>query len=122
MGAVRFPRRMAMSLIASNLGANVRMLRRRCGWSQADLAERADISIDHVSLVERGARVPSLATLLRLADLFGQPLDAIVGRNPAADWPERTIAILRRLTDDQRQVVLAMLDGLVNLPLSKMDA
>lgn len=66
----------------------VRHHRQRCGWSQAELAERAGISRTAVSAIEMGRLVPSVAAALRLAaalectveDLFtpkaSEPADA----------------------------------------------
>ena len=41
--------------------------------TQEQLAEAADISVDFLSLVERGVNAPSFATLGRLADALGVP-------------------------------------------------
>lgn len=41
--------------------------------TQEQLAEAADISVDFLSLVERGVNAPSFTTLERLADALGVP-------------------------------------------------
>ncbi len=41
--------------------------------TQEQLAEAADISVDFLSLMERGVNAPSFATLERLADALGVP-------------------------------------------------
>jgi predicted ATPase/DNA-binding XRE family transcriptional regulator len=46
-------------------------LRHRSGWSQACLAERAGLSTEAISLLERGLRAPRRTTLRRLADALG---------------------------------------------------
>lgn len=45
---------------------NIRKERRRLGMTQAELAERADISLDTIKSVENGRRAMSLDTILML--------------------------------------------------------
>jgi transcriptional regulator with XRE-family HTH domain len=49
-------------------GKNVRTYRNRRSWSQADLAEYADISINFLGDIERGKKWPHPETLTKLAD------------------------------------------------------
>ena len=50
------------------LGMRIRGIRRRRGLSQDGLAERAGISAQYVSNIERGKENPTLDLLIRLAD------------------------------------------------------
>jgi predicted transcriptional regulator/DNA-binding XRE family transcriptional regulator len=53
------------------LGARVRSLRRREGLSQAQLAERLEISPSYLNLIENDRRPMPATVLLRLVQLFG---------------------------------------------------
>lgn len=55
----------------------VRDLRGGQGWSQADLAERLDVSRQTVNAIETGKYDPSLPLAFKIARLFGQPIEAI---------------------------------------------
>ncbi len=55
----------------------VRTLRAERGWSQAELAERLDVSRQSVVSIETGKYDPSLPLAFRIAELFGQPIEAI---------------------------------------------
>ena len=55
----------------------VRDLRGEHGWSQADLAERLDVSRQTVNAIETGKYDPSLPLAFRIARLFDAPLEAI---------------------------------------------
>ena len=52
-------------------GQNIKMFRNRRNWSQADLAEYADISINYIGEIERGKKWPHPDTLSKLADALG---------------------------------------------------
>jgi transcriptional regulator with XRE-family HTH domain len=49
------------------LSNNIRLFRQNHGWSQADLAEKADISINFLSSIERCVKWPYPDTLVKIA-------------------------------------------------------
>jgi len=49
------------------LSNNIKQYRRNHGWSQADLAEKADISITFLSSIERCVKWPYPDTLVKIA-------------------------------------------------------
>jgi transcriptional regulator with XRE-family HTH domain len=53
--------------IKDGLGKTIKFLRFRRGLSQADLAEKADISITFLSTIERGIKFPQPDILSKLA-------------------------------------------------------
>jgi putative transcriptional regulator len=55
----------------------LRELRERHAWSQADLAERLDVSRQTVNAIETGKYDPSLPLAFRIARLFRQPIESI---------------------------------------------
>ncbi len=55
----------------------LRELRGQHGWSQAELAERLDVSRQTVNAIETGKYDPSLPLAFRIAKLFGQPIESI---------------------------------------------
>lgn len=55
----------------------IRELRATHGWSQADLAERLDVSRQSVNAVETGRYDPSLPLAFAISRLFGLPVEAI---------------------------------------------
>ncbi|HEY0784262.1 MAG TPA: helix-turn-helix transcriptional regulator [Acidobacteriaceae bacterium] len=55
----------------------LRVLRAQRNWSQADLAERLQVSRQSVNAIETGKYDPSLPLAFRLARLFDTPIEAI---------------------------------------------
>ena len=55
----------------------LKVLRAERDWSQADLADRLDVSRQTVNALETGKYDPSLPLAFRIARLFGQPIEAI---------------------------------------------
>ncbi len=57
-----------------DMGARLREIRERFGLSQRALAARADVTNGMISLVERNASSPSVATLKKILDVFPMSL------------------------------------------------
>jgi putative transcriptional regulator len=56
---------------------HVRELRGEQGWSQADLAERLDVSRQTINAIETGKYDPSLPLAFKIAHLFSRPIESI---------------------------------------------
>jgi len=63
--------------IKDTLGRNIKTLRARRGLSQADLAEKADISITFLSNIERGIKFPLPNILSKLATALGAEVNQL---------------------------------------------
>jgi transcriptional regulator with XRE-family HTH domain len=59
-------------------GRRIRTLRQKRGFSQEELAERAQLHWTYVSEIERGRRNPSLNILGRLARALDVPLSRLM--------------------------------------------
>jgi len=60
----------------------LRELRAIRKWSQAELADRLDVSRQTVNAIETGRYDPSLPLAFKIADVFAQPIESIF--QPAA--------------------------------------
>ncbi|WP_426701123.1 helix-turn-helix transcriptional regulator [Rhodanobacter sp. Col0626] len=56
---------------------HVRELRGEHSWSQADLAERLDVSRQTINAIETGKYDPSLPLAFKIARLFGRSIESI---------------------------------------------
>jgi transcriptional regulator with XRE-family HTH domain len=69
----------AWESVVDAIGPKVRDLRQRAGLSLQQLARRADVSAAAIHKVERGDMVPTITTLLKLADALERPIGHFVG-------------------------------------------
>lgn len=56
---------------------NLKVLRAEKNWSQADLAEKLNVSRQTVNALETGKYDPSLPLAFKIADLFGKKIEDI---------------------------------------------
>ena len=78
---------------APSVGIAIRANRMERGWSQVELAARAKLSREFLSMVETRKRTPSLASLERIAACFGK--DSGVLLQEAGDAGERLELAIR---------------------------
>lgn len=55
----------------------LRELRAQRRWTQADLADRLDVSRQTVNSIENGRYEPSLPLAFRISDVFGEPIESL---------------------------------------------
>ncbi len=56
-----------MDDLRHKFGKRLKNLRRKAGYTQEQLAEKVDISVDFISLIERGINAPSFDNLEKIA-------------------------------------------------------
>lgn len=62
------PRKYSKDPTGEVFGATVRRLRESHGWTQEQLAERAEMSATYLGFIERGENVPTLTIIFKLAE------------------------------------------------------
>ena len=65
--------------IKLQIGANIAACRKRCGLTQAGLAEKLNYSDKSVSKWERGESLPDIFILTQIADLYGITVSNLIG-------------------------------------------
>lgn len=66
----------------------LKVLRAERNWSQADLAERLDVSRQSVNAIETGKYDPSLPLAFKIAAVFGLSIEQIFSADQVAEAAE----------------------------------
>lgn len=95
------------------LGKMVREVRKKCGLSQAELADMIDVSPQFMSKIENGKKQASLQTVFRIARSLNVSIDLLVGNN--FDESDTVMNLVYGECDDLeleiiRQMAIAMKD------------
>ncbi|HIX66583.1 MAG TPA: helix-turn-helix domain-containing protein [Candidatus Anaerostipes excrementavium] len=100
------------------LGERIRKLRKLNNMTQEYVAEKLEVSIQHISNIENASKKPSLALLVDLAELLGVRLDDLL----ADTYPKErtgdvlyveTAMLLERCNAKERRIAMDMLESLV---------
>jgi transcriptional regulator with XRE-family HTH domain len=106
---------------ASPLGSHLRKLRKARGWSQAELAERIDAHLTHVSRVETGKYSPRLDSVVKAARALGVTVDELVSEREEGfqeirledkDLTER-LRLLESLDEHEKSALLTVIDAVL---------
>lgn len=63
-----------MENLRKNFGSRIKVLRQQLNLTQEDLASLSNISVDFLSLIERGINAPSFETIERLSQALDVPI------------------------------------------------
>ena len=66
-------------IMCNYISKRVRELRKSRGWSQEKLGQMMGSSVPSISRIERGNRLPSMITIMKLAEAFNVPISEISG-------------------------------------------
>ena len=87
------------------LGARIAALRRHAGLSQAELAQRLQISASAMGMYEQGRREPSAQILVAMAQVLGVTTDYLLTGVPGPDQEETfNQMLLGRITTADRRL------------------
>lgn len=98
------------SKLAKCLGRNIAARRKQLAWTQDQLAERVEVDAETISRFERGAHLPSLPTLDRLASVMRVQIGELMSELAitAEDDALAISAWLHGLSQENRRFVLSI--------------
>ena len=66
--------------VSARFGLVIRQLREQRGWSQEQLAHRAELNRSYMGEIERATAIASLSTAAKLAQALELPLSSLIFR------------------------------------------
>ena len=66
------------SMTFESIGKRIRKCREEKNWRQEDLAERAELSVIYIGMIERGEKLPRLQTFVKLANILEVSADQLL--------------------------------------------
>ena len=106
---------------APPFGERLAALRKERGWTQPQLAERLNATVKMVTYLERQAKNPTAKTIEQIAQVFGVPVNALLGPakmiSNGAHKPgppsrlEELTGRLAQLPRGKQKTVVEMLEG-----------
>ncbi|MDR0443310.1 MAG: helix-turn-helix domain-containing protein [Treponema sp.] len=95
--------------LRATLARNIKLYRGLRDWSQADLSEKAGLSVVYLSDIERGNKWPYLDTLVKLAEAFEvEAFELLQPKN--SQPPDETAAILVKYSEETLAILTASLE------------
>lgn len=79
------------------LGHKIKALRKIKNLSQEKLADKADLSQQHISRIENGLTFPCVSTLNKIANVLNTPIDELIDNDIKKMEDKYTFDILRKM-------------------------
>ena len=101
--------------LAQSIGRAIAKYRLMAGLTQAQVAERLNISNEAVSRMERGTIMPTVARLIQLAHIFDCEATDLLKESSHSihDQARRLIDLMKQLNDTERQHLLGIVEMMV---------
>ena len=95
------------------MGDRIKEIRKKQGLTQDQLAEKVDITLEYISQIERGLKMPSMQVFIKLVDALNASADYLLRdfvstRNLYGD--KQLAAKMERLSPKQRVALEALID------------
>ena len=96
-----------MDNIKELFAKNLRENRRKCGLTQAQLAEKAEVSTHYIALIELARNIPKVETIKRLASALNVEIYElfIVDRSPKEEMEQLKKELVYELKETVSQAV-----------------
>lgn len=95
------------------IAGNIRRERERLQITQAELAERADISVDTVRSIEYGRRAMTLDTYLGIVQALETSPYALINGGQSGKYTERFDFMMKQRSENEIEFVLHMVEQLL---------
>ena len=99
---------------ARAVGQRIKAAREKKNMTQEDLAACIDISPTHVSVIERGTKIPRMDTFVAIANVLGVSADDLVVDRATAGVASELSAAIEALPHEERMRVLKVVSVLVD--------
>lgn len=95
------------------MGDRIKEIRKKRGLTQEQLAEKVDITLEYISQIERGLKIPSMQVFIKLVEVLDVSADYLLRdtvstRNLYGD--KQIGRKLEKLTPKQRVALEALMD------------
>lgn len=104
---------MCMAVLKKDLqctiGKNIKAARMACGYTKEALAEKAEISVEHITQVERGDKMMSVPSLVRMAEALHVSVDALIYEHTTNDARQSIAQLLVTVSEDDSRRLFALL-------------
>lgn len=99
-----------------SIGENIRSYRKKRKWRQEDLAEKVDLSVNYISLLERGEKISALDTFIDIVNVLGVTSDMVLTDVLDTGYQIKSTQLADRiaqLSPEDRRDILAVVDTMV---------
>lgn len=95
------------------IGKNIRKFRLARKLRQEDLAEKTDLTTNYIGMVERGEKIPSLETFIKIVNALGVSSDMVLTDVLETGYTVKNSMLNEKLAPEDRNRIYEVIDTLV---------
>ena len=102
----------------SSIGKHIREYRNMKGLSQEEMAERAELSNNFISMFERGEKKPSIESLIKNTNILEIPSDFLLADVLNTGYRVKSSILtekIERLSQNSKKIVFDVLETLIKI-------
>lgn len=99
-----------------SIGKHIREYRLKNNMRQEDLAEKTDLSVNYIGMLERGEKIPSLETFIVLLNVLGASADIVLADVLESGYNVKTSLLSEKLdsvSTETRDTVYDVIDTIL---------
>ena len=100
----------------TSIGKNLRRYRTDKGIMQETLAEKAHLSANYIGMIERGEKIPSLTSLINIANALGITADMLLCDVLTETYQIRSSVVMDKICTwppEEQQRIYAVIETLI---------
>ena len=100
----------------STIGNNIRKYRLMKKLRQQDLVEKAGLTANYIGMVERGEKIPSLETFIKILNTLGVSADMVLSDALDKDYTVKSSMLndkLEKLAPEDRKRIYEVIDTMI---------
>lgn len=100
-------------VLYQTIACNIRERRKQLCYSQAKLAEKAEVSVDTIKSIESGRRTMNLDTYLRIVEALETTPVGLIKDSAPEEWVDRLLFMTANFSSREMKFVLHMVEQLL---------
>lgn len=102
--------------MSEDFGKRLKKARKKAGYTQSQLAERIDVSVNHISAIERGVYETRVDTLKKLATVLGTSTDYLIFGTTEEQTPlSKAFLKANRLSENDKEWIADYLEAILKV-------
>lgn len=100
----------------TSIGKNIRRFRTDKNMRQEVLAEKTDLSTNYISMIERGEKIPSLSSLIKISNALGVTSDMLLCELITESYCVKSSVLIDRisgLSQKEQQKIYAVIETML---------
>ena len=99
-----------------SIGKRIRQYRKACNMKQEDLAEKTNLSVTYIGMIERGEKLPKLETFISIVNALDVSADVLLADVVKTGYEVKSSMLSEKLNDistEDQNMIYDIIDTII---------